>query len=72
VGVLPVCAAHGSQKKSVGSPGTGVTDGCKPPCGFWELNVGPLQEQQVLFTAEPSVLHLKERYRAKIWLAGGD
>lgn len=23
-------------------------------CGFWELNLGPLQEQQFLLTIEPS------------------
>jgi hypothetical protein len=28
---------------------------CKPPHGYWELNLGPLQEQQVVFTAEPSL-----------------
>ena len=27
---------------------------CAPPCGFWELNPGLLQEQQVLLTTEPS------------------
>ena len=26
-----------------------TTDGCEPPCGFWELNLGPLEEQAVLF-----------------------
>ena len=31
-----------------------ITDGCEPPCGFWELNSGPLEEQSVLLTAEPS------------------
>ena len=25
----------------------------KPPCGFWKLNSGPLEEQLVLLTAEP-------------------
>jgi hypothetical protein len=30
-------------------------DGCKPPCGCWELNSGPLEEQSVLLTAEPSL-----------------
>jgi hypothetical protein len=25
-----------------------ITDGCEPPCGFWELNSGPLEEQSVL------------------------
>jgi len=22
------------------------TDGCEPPCGYWELNSGPLEEHQ--------------------------
>jgi hypothetical protein len=22
-----------------------ITDGCEPPCGCWELNLGPLEEQ---------------------------
>jgi hypothetical protein len=32
-----------------------IIDGCKPPCGCWELNSGPLEEQPVLLTAEPSL-----------------
>ena len=32
-------------------PGTGVTDDCEPACGCWELNSGPLEEQQELLTA---------------------
>jgi hypothetical protein len=32
-----------------------ITDGCEPPCGCWELNSGPLEEQLVLLTAEPSL-----------------
>jgi hypothetical protein len=31
-----------------------ITDGCEPPCGCWELNSGPLEEQSVLSPAEPS------------------
>ena len=27
-----------------------ITDGCEPPCGLWELNSGPLEEQSVLLT----------------------
>jgi hypothetical protein len=26
-----------------------VTDGCEPPCGCWELNPGPLEEQPDAF-----------------------
>ena len=32
-----------------------ITDGCEPPRGCWELNSGPLEEQLVLLTAEPSI-----------------
>jgi hypothetical protein len=31
-----------------------VTDGCEPPCGCWELNSGPSEEQSVLLPTEPS------------------
>ena len=37
-----------------------VTDGCKPPCGCWELISGPLEEQSGLLTTEPSLQALKE------------
>jgi hypothetical protein len=40
-----------TRKKKVSDS---VTDGCEPPCGYWELNSGPLEEQSVLLTAEPS------------------
>jgi hypothetical protein len=30
-----------------------ITDGCEPPCGCWELNSGPQEEQLVLLTADP-------------------
>lgn len=33
-------------------PGTGVTDGSELPCGCWEVNSGPLQEQQALLPEE--------------------
>ena len=32
-----------------------ITNGCEPPCGCWELNSGPLEEQSVLLTADPSL-----------------
>jgi hypothetical protein len=31
--------------EGVGSLGTGVTDSYELPCGCWELNLGPLEEQ---------------------------
>ena len=32
----------------------GITDSCKLPCGCWELKPGPLEEQSVFLTTEPS------------------
>jgi hypothetical protein len=32
-----------------------TADGCKPPCGCWELNSGPMEEQSVLLTTKPSL-----------------
>ena len=32
-----------------------IIDGCEPQFGFWELNSGPLDEQPVLLTNEPSL-----------------
>ena len=29
--------------------------GHEPPCGCWELNSGPLEEQLMLLTIEPSL-----------------
>lgn len=36
----------------VRAPGTGATESCKPPYD-WELNLGPLKYQKVLFITEP-------------------
>jgi hypothetical protein len=41
-----------------------ITDGCEPPCGCWELNSGPLEEQSVLLTAESSLQCQVWRYGA--------
>jgi hypothetical protein len=32
-----------------------IMDHCEPPCGCWDLNSGPSEEQSVLLTAEPSL-----------------
>ena len=32
-----------------------IVDGYELPCGCWELNSGPLEEQPVLLTTEPSL-----------------
>jgi hypothetical protein len=49
VSSLSVCAPAWQQRAS--DP---IADGCEPPCGCWELNSGPLEEQAVLLTTEPS------------------
>ena len=41
-----------THQKRVSDP---ITDGWEPPCGCWELNSGPLEEQPMLLTAEPSL-----------------
>jgi hypothetical protein len=55
---------------SSGTPEEGlnpISDDCEPPCGCWELNSGPLEEQSLHLTTEPSfqptsVLLKKEIY----------
>lgn len=59
MGVLPACASHvcsalGGQKECW-IPWTGVIGSCELLRGCWELNAGPLQEQPVFLTAEPSL-----------------
>ena len=43
---IPACQKKASEL---------IIDGCKPPRDCWELNEGPLEEQTVLLTAEPSL-----------------
>jgi hypothetical protein len=42
-------------EEGIKSPGTGVTDDCEPSCGYWESNLGPLEEQLVPLTTELSL-----------------
>lgn len=46
---------HKVQKRTSASPGTGITEGCKPSCECWVLNLGPPVEQPVLLPAELSL-----------------
>ena len=48
--ILSACMPAGQKRAS--DP---ITDGCEPPCGCWELNSGPLEEQAMLLTSEPSL-----------------
>ena len=51
-----MCARHLQRpEEGTGFPRTGVTNGCEPPRGYWESNPGPLEEQPVLLTTEPSL-----------------
>jgi hypothetical protein len=43
------------SEEVTGHPRNGVMHGCELPCGCCKRNLGPLQEQQVLLTAEPSL-----------------
>ena len=43
-------------EEGVRPPGNGVTDSCELPCGCWESNPHPLEEQPLLLT----VSHLPE------------
>lgn len=52
--VLPscmyVCAVPAESGKGVGILEVGITHDCEPPYGYWELNLYPLQEQQLVLT----------------------
>ena len=45
------CCLQTDQKRALDP----ITDVCEPPCGCWDLNSGPLKEQSVLLTPEPSL-----------------
>jgi hypothetical protein len=47
-----LCSCLQTHQKRASDP---ITDGCEPPCGCWELNSGPLEEQPVSLTTEPSL-----------------
>lgn len=53
--LCPWCLQR-SEEGGVRSPGTRRVNGSEPICGCWELKLDPLQEQQVLLIAEPSLL----------------
>lgn len=44
-----------APEEGVGSPGIRVKDDCEWPCGHWESNTDPLEEQLVLIPAESSL-----------------
>jgi hypothetical protein len=46
-----------TQQKRASDP---IMNDCEPPCGCWELNSEPLEEQSVLLTSEPCLQHTFE------------
>jgi hypothetical protein len=46
------CLVAMETTRGMRSLGPGTMDGCEPPCGCWELDQGPLQEQQELVNTE--------------------
>jgi hypothetical protein len=63
---MHACCLQRSEKVS-GSPGIGATDSSKAPGGSLELNLHPLQEQQRLTVAEPS---LQLVLNTQVWKIG--
>ena len=53
--LLYVHWCHVCLRAGVKSPGTRVTDSCELPCGYWEPNLRPLEEQPVLLTTESAL-----------------
>lgn len=59
--ILPACMfvscaflVPTEAKRAIKFSGTGVIATCERPCRFQESNCSPLEEEPVLFTAEPS------------------
>lgn len=53
---MNVCAWYPQRpEEGARSPEMGITDTWDPPSECWELNLGPLQEQQMLLTAKSSL-----------------
>ena len=48
----PTLLPSDTHQKRASDP---ITDGCEPSCGCWELNSGPVEEQLVFLTNEPSL-----------------
>lgn len=40
-------------REGVGLPGAGVREDWQPSCSCWKSNLGPVETEPVLFTAEP-------------------
>jgi hypothetical protein len=58
------CCSLQTHQKRASDP---ITDGCEPSCVCQELNSGPLEEQSVLFTTEPS--QCKRFRKNSVWVS---
>jgi hypothetical protein len=54
---------HMRLEEGIKKSETEVTDGCRPLCGCWKVNVGSLEYQSVLFNAK---LYLQQNKNLKI------
>lgn len=45
----------GRSEEGIGSPGIEVTQGRELPCGSWEKDLGPVQEQSMILSVEASL-----------------
>lgn len=55
----------GCPEEGIGSPGSGVTDGCELRCGCWESNLDLLEKQK--HSSSPQLLYfLKVYLEAKV------
>ena len=61
------CPCHQTHQKRTSDL---FTEGCEPPCGYWELNSGPLEEQSVLLTTEPSLQLKTKIFKSKYIFSG--
>lgn len=50
--MLSVCLVPTELEEGLGSPGTGVLDGCKLPCGHWGSNTCPTPQKKPLETPQ--------------------
>ena len=46
-----------------------IIDGCKPPCGGWELNSGSLEEQAIRAEVKKPLSHLSSPLKSSFNLS---
>lgn len=57
--MLAWCSQRPEEGLGIEGPqGLKFMGGCKPPCAWWELFLGSLEEQPVFLSTEPALLPL--------------